>query len=197
MAFNPSHVFSAPGTLYAAPLGTTEPTSVSGAWPAGWVPLGYTDQGSEIDITPTWQAVTVEEEVMAISNSMTDVKVNWTFALSETTQQNLLFALNGGIGTGQVSGSSGVNPDGSIWTEMPAFGSEARVMLGWDALPEGATSGQFGIFRWVNRKAIQTGGIKQIHRKGSTKAMYAVVFTLEKPQGVQPFRAIQPASYAS
>lgn len=38
-----------PGVLYWAPLGTTEPTGLTGAWPGGWVPLGYcVDEETEI-----------------------------------------------------------------------------------------------------------------------------------------------------
>jgi hypothetical protein len=195
--FNPNHVFSGAGTLYAAPIGTTEPTTVTGAWPAGWVALGYTDQGSELDLKPTTQAVTVEEEYWPIRNVLVTYEGTLTAALSEYTQQNILFALNAGIGTGQVSGTSGVESDGSIWTEMPAIGSEVRVMLGWDALPEGATQGQYGIFRAIVRQALQTGTVKTIRRKGSVKATIAIQFMLEKPLGVNPFRYIQPASWVS
>lgn len=195
--FNPNHVFSGPGTLYAAPIGTTEPTSVSGGWPAGWVTLGYTDQGSEFDAKPTVQAVAVEEEYLPIRNLVTGYDISLTAALAETTQQNLLLSLNAGI-TSPVSGTTGTNPDGSLWTEMPAFGSEVRVMLGWDALPEGVTSGQFGICRLIVRQVLQTGTIKRTNRKGSNKALWSVTFTAEKPAtGLNPFRVIQPASWAA
>lgn len=199
MAFNPAHVFSGPGTLYAAPLGTTEPTSVTGGWPAGWVALGYTNQGSEFDDTPTFQQIKVEEEVYAIRNVLTDKKSTLTFVLSELTEQNLALALNGGI-TSVVSGVETVNGDGSLSVQPPAPGLEGRVMLGWDSIPKAGSSGTaLNVFgRLVLRQCIQTGAVKMVHRKGSNVATIACQFELEVPSGgLEPWSAIFPASQAA
>ena len=200
MAFNGQKVVVGAGTLYAAPLGTTEPVGVTGAWAAGWTLLGYTDTGSEFSISPKVSPVEVEEEYWPIRQAITSYEGSITFALAEQTQQNLALAFNAGIGSSLVSSSQGVNADGSVWQETPVAGLEPRVMIGWDSLPEGATSASsanvgfdlpFG--RWVFRQCLQTGAMKMTRRKGNNKATYACMFSLEKPSGVQPVRAQFPA----
>jgi hypothetical protein len=195
--FNPNNVKIGPGTLYAAPLGSVEPTSVTGAWGAGWSALGYTEQGSEFDFGPTTAAVSVEEELWPIREVITGYAGKLTFALAEITRANLALVLNAGFGSSVVSASQGANSDGSLWQEPPAPGGEQRVMLGWDAQYDGAASGSDPVGRLIIRQALQTGTIKAIRRKGNNKTTYSAEFTLEKPAGVQPFRIITEASLAS
>jgi hypothetical protein len=171
-AFDPTHIKIGPGTLYAAPLGSVEPTSVTGAWDAAWLELGYTDAGSTFTFGPTTADVTVEEEYYPVDVAIVSYTGDLTFALAETTRQNLAFALNAGIGPSVVAASQGTNGDGSVWQEPPAPGTEQRVMLGWDALPKGDTSpaGVDPFARLIIRKALQTGpdpdgtkGEQQVH----------------------------------
>lgn len=194
-AFNPNHVVVGPGTLYAAPLGTTEPTAITGAWPAGWTSLGYTDTGSDFDFKPTMQPLEVEEELWPLRQVPTTYEGSLTFALAESTQQNIALVLNAGVGTGLAG--TGTNTDGSLWVETPAPGLETRIMLGWDALPEASTSGSNAVARLIVRQALQTGQVKRQAAKGSKKSVWACTFTFEKPQGVQPFRWIVPSGFAS
>jgi hypothetical protein len=186
--FNSNNVKIGPGTLYAAPIGTSEPVSVTGAWPAGWTPLGYTDQGSSFQFGPQVAAVMVEEEFWPLQQAVVSYSGKLDFVLAETTRQNLLFALNAGIGSSTVSAAEGSNGDGSLWAEPPAQGTEVRVMLGWDSLPEAATAGNDPVGRLIVRKALQVGQVTRLARKGNNKSMYACSFALEKPTGVQPFR---------
>lgn len=197
MAFDPTKIKIGPGTLYAAPLGTAEPISVTGAWPAGWVPLGYTDSGSTFNFGPATAGVTVEEEFWNIDEVITGYSGDITFALAETTRQNLALSLNAGIGSSTVAASQGTNADGSQWQETPAAGTEAKIMLGWDALPQGATTAVDPFGRLIIRKALQTGKITRMARKGNNKSMYSCTFTLIKPPGVQPFRHIFEPNDAS
>lgn len=183
------------GTLYVAPLGTTEPTSVTGAWPSAWKALGYTDAGSDFTVTPQTAEITVEEEYWAIRTVITGYSAVTTFALAEQTAQNLVVSLNGGIAN--VSAAvQGTNPDGSIWVEMPDVGTEVRVMLGWDAFPKAGIVGDaFG--RLLMRQCLQGGAMKVVRRKGNNKATYACSFHLEKPATTMPFRFIFPATLAA
>lgn len=188
--FNPNNVKIGPGTLYVAPIGTTEPSAVTGAWPAGWVELGYTDQGSQFAFGPTVAAVAVEEEFWPLEQAIVSYAGKMTFVLAETTRQNLAISLNAGVpgGAGFDSASQGTNVDGSLWQEPPAPGTENRVMLGWDSLQQGATSGTDPFTRFVIRRCLQVGQVTRMARKGNNKSMYACEFALEKPAGVQPFR---------
>lgn len=199
MAFNPFNIKISPGSLYAAPLGTAEPVSVTGAWPAGWQTLGYTEQGSEFDFGPTVAQVMVEEELYAIKNVITGYSAKLTFVLDEYTRTNLALALNAGIGTGVVTASQGTNADGSLWQETPTPGQEVSVMLGWDSLQLGNTSpvGTDPFQRLIIRQALQDAPVKTVHRKGNAKSNYSTTWSAQKPfTGLSPFRFISEASLA-
>lgn len=191
------NVVSGAGTLYAAPLGTTEPTACTGVWPTGWVALGYTEQGSQFTDKPTVEAITPEEEFYPIRNVITMKEAHLKFDLEEVTFQNWMLALNAGIGTSQLSGSHGQNPgDGSYWVEAPVIGTEVRVMLGWDSLTEASVNGAIQ-GRLIVRQAFQSGEVQVTRRKGNKVATLNCDFMLEKPAGIEPFRWIIPAAMAS
>ena len=59
---NPDEVLLGAGTLYVAPIGTTEPTSASAALPSAWREVGWTEDGSTINYVMTSADVNVEEE---------------------------------------------------------------------------------------------------------------------------------------
>lgn len=198
--FDTSRIELGPGTLYAAPLGTTEPDSVSGAWGAGWVQLGYTDAGSTFTFQTQTANVEVEEELFAARIVSTGASGTLAFALAELTRQNLLLALNAGITSlaAATTGTSGT--DASIWAEPPALGTEKRVMLGWDALPKGADGTGADVLtlgRIVARQCLQTGNISLQRRKGNNKATYGCTFAFEKPSSKQPFRFWFPPQLAA
>lgn len=194
MPYSGFNVISGPGTLYAAPLGTTEPVSATGAWAAGWTQLGYTAQGSQFHVKPSVSPVMVEETYWPVRNAFTAMEAHITFNLAEMTFQNWMLALNSGIGTSQLTGTSGTNPDGSKWVEAADVGQEVRVMLGWDSLSPAATSEGTVSGRLIVRQAVQVGQVQVSRRKGATIAEIACDFQLEKPPGVMPFRHIIPAS---
>ena len=199
MPFSPGNVKVAAGTLYAAPLGTTEPTSCSGAWGASWYPLGYTEQGSEFDFGPSVTPITVEEEYYPIRQAITSYTGKITFVLAELTQQSLTLAMNAGIGSSVVTSSQPTAPTGQFYQEPVNPGTEVRIMLGWGAEFEGAADIIPDAFqRFVWRQCLQVGQVKRTFRKGANKASYSVEFALEKPTtGLQPWRSIQPSSLAN
>lgn len=195
--FNPQNVKISPGTLYAAPLGTAEPVSVTGAW-TGWTALGYTEQGSEFDFGPTVAPVMVEEEYDSIRNVVTAYTAKITFIMAELTRQNLALALNAGIGSSVVASSQGANADGSLWQERPDPGTEVSVMLGWDSLQLGATAGADPFQRLIIRQALQDSAIKRVARKGNNKSSWSTSWTAQKPYtGLRPFRFINAPNLGS
>lgn len=191
---DPTKVKLGPGTLYVAALGTAEPTSISGAWPAGWSQLGYTDTGSQFDYAPTVQPIEVEEEYFPTDYATTGITASMTFALAEQTANNLLIALNAGVSADRAAATTGSITDGT-WVEPPAINTEKRVMLGWDSLDATQAGEAFG--RIVARKCFQVGTLSLIRRKAPQKALYSCTFNLQKPTGVQPFRAFFPTSLTS
>lgn len=206
MPYSPNKVYGGVGSLYAAPLGTTEPTAVTGAWPSGWVALGFTDAGSVFDFEGTWQDMTVEEEYWPVRKVPTMYKGSVSFALAETTAQNLQLVLNNGFPfSSGTSGTSGTNGDGSVWVEPPTPGLEVRVMLGWDALTLGeaeAAGGQVPYGRLILRQCVNIAPLKPTNKKGSQKRLWAAEFAVEVPTntpsvGSQPVHFILPASLTS
>lgn len=167
--FNAAAVrFGKPGKLYIAPLLTAEPATVSAAWPAGWVPMGYTDEGSAFNYEISTDNVEVAEELDVLARVTTGRDASIEFALAEITYRNLTIAFNGGIVLG----------DGLEWEfEPPDLGNETRVMVGWDAMPTVASND----LRIIFRQCLQGGSLGLENRKGATKSTIAANFQLEKP----------------
>lgn len=167
--FNAAAVrFGKPGKLYIAPLGTTEPADHNDAWPAGWVPLGYTDEGSAFNYEISTDNVEVAEELDVLARVTTGRDASVEFALAEITYKNLSIAFNGGIIVG----------DGDVWSfEPPDLGNEQRVMIGWDAIATVASND----LRIIFRQCLQGGSIGLENRKGATKSTISANFQLEKP----------------
>jgi hypothetical protein len=167
--FNAAAVrFGKPGKLFIAPLGTTEPITVTAAWPAGWVPMGYTDEGSAFNYEVSTDNVEVAEELDVLARVTTGRDASVEFALAEITYRNLTIAFNGGIVVG----------DATAWSfEPPDLGNETRVMLGWDALPVVGSND----LRMVFRQCLQGGSLGLENRKGATKSTIGANFQLEKP----------------
>ncbi len=167
--FNAAAVrFGKPGKLRIAPLGTAEPTTATSAYPAGWVPLGYTDEGSAFNYEISTDNVEVAEELDVLARVTTGRDASVEFALAEITYKNLVIAFNGGIIVG----------DGQAWEfEPPDLGNEVRVMLAWDAMPTPAGND----LRIILRQCLQGGSLGLENRQGATKATIAANFQLEKP----------------
>lgn len=167
--FNAAAVrFGKPGKLRIAAIGTAEPATTTAPWAAGWVPLGYTDEGSAFNYEISTDNVEVAEELDVLARVTTGRDASVEFALAEITKRNLNIAFNGGIILG----------DGAAWEfEPPDLGNETRVMLGWDASPNVATND----LRIIFRQCLQGGSIGLENRKGATKSTIAANFQLEKP----------------
>lgn len=175
--------FGKPGKLYIAPLEsapgvpTTEPGATDDAWPTGWVPLGYTDEGSVFNYELSVDNVEVAEELDPIARVTTGRDASVEFALAELTYRNLTIAFNGGIVTG----------DGMEWEfEPPDLGNEERVMVGWDASFDPLTND----LRMIFRRCLQGGSLGIENRKGTTKSVIASTFQLEKPLDGSPLLKI-------
>jgi hypothetical protein len=163
--------FGKPGILYVAAIGTTEPTTVSSAWAAGWVKLGYTTDGSTFNYATTVDPVTVAEELLPIAYAPSGGSASLEFATAETTKLAWNLVTNGGL---PVAG------DGQNWSFEPVvFGNEVRVMFGWDSSPTVATND----LRFIWRKAIQGGTASTQNRKGANIASLSQTWNLEQPAG--------------
>jgi hypothetical protein len=169
---DPSTVSIGSGTLYIAPIGTTEPVALS-AFPlnAPWVDLGYTEAGTVFTENRTVQPVMVDEEFYRLNTIVTDKNATVAFALSQITAKNLQTAYAGGtITTGT----------GDVQFEPPLAGTETRVMLAWFA--------KAGDEAYLWRQCFQTGSVATNRKKGTPQALLPVSYELEKPAGKLPFK---------
>lgn len=171
---SPAAVKLGPGHLWVAPIGTTEPSNVSGTLPsANWVDLGYTEAGSEIGFAMTFEDVNVAEELDPILTTATARVTSIKFALAQLTARNLSVAFNGGT----IDTPSG----GSVTFEPPDLGEEERLMIVWDS--DDAEE------RWLFRKCVQVGSVTIARAKAPAKATVPCEFKAEKPtNGSTPFK---------
>lgn len=173
-----------PGVLRWAPLGTAEPTNtitgtgatakITGAWPAAWKEIGYTEDGSEFSYEISTDPVEVAQVLEPLFYRTTGRSGSVSFEMSENTVLNLVLAFNGGTVTNPTPGAT------SLWTyEPPDPGNEVRVMLGFESEDRQE--------RWVFRQVFQGGTVSVARRKGADKATVPVEFMIEKPATAKPF----------
>lgn len=172
---NVSEVTFGPGTLYVAPIGTTEPASASAALPSAWREIGWTEDGSVLDIAYTSDGVEVEEEFYPILYKTTKVEMTLGFSMKQASRENLALALN--VAANAANDASSLEP--------PAPGDEVRVMFVLDT-DDGA--------RWIFRKCFQSGSLKIDRKKAPNASLLPVQFRLEKPAASQPWKVFPNAS---
>ncbi|MGE0133763.1 MAG: hypothetical protein AB7L91_06280 [Dehalococcoidia bacterium] len=175
---DPVAVRLGPGNLYMAAIGTPEPTDLASPWNVGFVPLGYTDEGSSVVFNNTFENVNVAEELEPIYVLQTMREINVNFALAELTALNLQRAFNGG---------DVVTAGGLVTFEPPDAGEYTPVMLGWES--------DDGLERWVFRKCMQVGTVEIARRKAPVKATLPMTFRCTKPSGEAAFLFIQSEDY--
>lgn len=159
------------GTLYLAPIGTAEPTSLTGALDVGFVDLGYTTDGSVFTSGSTTQTITPAEEYYPITTIVTEKTSTVGFALMEITAKNLSVAMNGGTITSPAGGG--------VMYEPPAPGAEVRCMLVWQS--------NTGDERYLFRQCFQTSASARNMKKVTPAADLPCLFNLEKPTGKLPW----------
>lgn len=175
---NPANVALGPGMLFYAVLGTAEPTDLTSAWGVGWIPLGYTAEGSTWSYALTSENVEVAEELDPIGRIATAREIKVGFAAAETTNKNLKLALNGGLITPSGTGATAIET-----FEPPELGDETYVMIGFESEKHDD--------RWVYRQSQQTGTVESQRQKGNAYQRYPMEFTVVKPAtGLKPFKRI-------
>ena len=170
-----------PGTLYVAPLASTVPTDLVTAWDAAWLALGYTDNGHEMDYTPNYNDINVEEELEPVLLVADKRDIHWKFTMKQINAKNLQLAENGGT----ITTSGGVTK-----FVPPILGSEVYTMIGWQA----ADSKE----RLVIRKALQIGSINTTRQKAPNASLIPADFRVLSPgSGVEPYFHLMDSSLAA
>lgn len=111
------------GLLYVAPIGTALPdlTETPVTWPVGWVEVGYTEDGVEIQHAPTFKDIEVDEEMDPVKTVLTGNKMTVAAKLAEATLENMKYAIPGSTITTVAAGVSNVG------SKTLKFGSPATV----------------------------------------------------------------------
>jgi hypothetical protein len=149
-----------PGRLWIAPVGTAMPTSASAALDAAFWPLGYTEEGTSVDIEYTSEDVLVAEELDPIMKVNTARAVTLNVQSAEVTRKRLAVAVN--LGAEYADSAASIDlPDGSV--------EAVGVMVVWDSA-ETATGNDDNI-RWVFPKVQNGGTITIARQKAPQKAL--------------------------
>jgi hypothetical protein len=178
MPSNPLAVRVGPGVLRIAPIGTPEPADLAAAWDVAWVPVGYTDEGSEFVFDQTFEDIEVAEELEPVQVIQTARQTTVNFAAAELTAINMQRALNGGTITTAL---------GVVTFEPPSVGSFTDLMIGWES--------DDGLERWVFRRCRNTGSVNIPRRKGTDKAIVPMAFRALKPPAEPAFVFIHDEDY--
>jgi hypothetical protein len=178
----PSNIRLGPGQLYIAPLGTAEPTTLS-AVATGFVALGYTETGSEIDFATTYDDVEVAEEVDPVAVIKTKRLISIKVIAAEITARNFQYAMNGG--------TIGSPTAGYVTFDPPLTSdSDVHVMLLWQADDNQE--------RWLFRECNQVGTITIPRHKGKDMAKIPMEFRALVPAtALKPFKTWFAATRAA
>lgn len=175
---NTANITLGPGRLYTAPVGTSEPASASAALPSAWRAIGYTEDGTTFTMNLTNSPVIVAEEVDPVRYVLSARASSLAVKMAEMTRQNLALAMGSGF---QLNDAEAFEP--------PDPGSEVAVMLVWDKDETPSASNA----RWLFRQAKVNGSVAVQFAKSPQKALLPVVFDLEKPPSLAPFK-VYPSS---
>lgn len=177
-------ILTDPGYLFIAPLASALPANTvtaskfSDAWPAAWLPLGATEEGSTFAYSTTVEPITVAEFFDPISYRTTERAGSIAFNLADFTLTNYRRALNGGVAA--LAPTSGVSADVYLGTlEPPDPGTEVRAMIGWESLDN--------TLRLVARQTLQGGEVSSAFQRAPQKALIPCTFQMEVPSAAKPW----------
>jgi hypothetical protein len=170
-----------PGFLFMAPLGTALPAAGVGgtvagsvftdAWPAGWVNLGATEDGSEFSFSTSVEPIRVAEIFNPIQYSVTEQAASMSFSLASWTATNLRRAFN--VGSGNLTTVSGTGATLLSKLTPPAPAQIVRQMVGWESLD--ATT------RIIGYQVINGGEVTTAFKRAPDNAVIPFQLNFEVP----------------
>jgi len=119
-------VVAANGTVYAAPVGTTQPVTPTEAPSAAWVDLGYINEdGATFTDTKEIEDITSWQSFYPTRKIVTAKEATVSFALQQWNEQSIPLAFGGGAVT---------NPSVGVWRYVPPDPEtldERALMIDW------------------------------------------------------------------
>jgi hypothetical protein len=168
-----------PGFLWAAPLGTADPTNtVAGSVftdsiPVAWIPLGATTEGTTFAYSTSVEPIRVAELFDPVKYVTTERSGSIAFNLASWTLSNYRRALNGGIAA--LTATSGTGATALYTVQPPTPGQEVRSMILWESTD--------ATVRILVRQSIQGGEISTAFQRGASNAAIPCTYNMEIPTG--------------
>lgn len=159
-----------PGRLYKAPLGTAEPTSASAALPSAWVPIGYTEDGTEVSTDITAEDIEVAEEIDPIDTVITQRVTTITVQPAESTVNNLATSMGGTV----------TRTNDAVAYEFPDPQQISAFMLVWDSNEDPTSDAGATNRRWIFRSCKPAGTIAHAKRKAPQKSLVPMIVRANK-----------------
>lgn len=93
MPVTSTNLIQGPATVYVAPFGTPEPATIATSPGAGWVDVGGTKGGLELNVSSEFATLTVDQIVDIIESRRTGREVTVKTTLAEATLANIAQAI--------------------------------------------------------------------------------------------------------
>ena len=151
----------------------------SGAWAdpaAGWVDVGYSEDGWTLEMDKTFEDIMVAEEVDPIGTFKTAQEVRLTGELSQASMASIQIALGGGTFTSSDTAKYASDYASLIPPATDDFDEKSLLLL---------VDGPAGADRHVEiPRAVNVGAFSMAHQKAPQKVVIATEFKVLKPKSV-------------
>ena len=151
----------------------------SGAWStpaAGWVDVGYSEDGWTLEMDKTFEDIMVAEEVDPIGTFKTAQEVRLTGELAQAGMTNLQIALGGGTFTSSDTNNYASDYASLIPPATDDFDEKSLLLV---------VDGPAGADRHVEiPRALNVGAFSMAHQKAPQKVVIATEFKVLKPKSV-------------
>jgi hypothetical protein len=164
----------ASGGSAARPGGVVAAGIFTDAWPAIWLPVGITREGTTFNYQVATANIEAAEYFDPLAIKTTGRTIGIQFQLMHLTNRSFLLGMNGGT-SATIGGAAA-----TLLTKVtpPAVGAEQRVMLGWES--------EDGTERKIYRQCIQSGSGDEQAAKAPNARALSLQFGVEQPTTGDP-----------
>jgi hypothetical protein len=147
--FDKKQVLVGAARIYIGPSGTTKPAPVAGTnyittmdGAGGWRPVGYTTDGVEFATDPTYDEITVDQQMDAVRIFKSGMSASISTTMAEATLENLVVAWGQATSTASALGAleSELTIEGGALGDAPI----ERGLVAVGNAPEVTGGGRFG-----------------------------------------------------
>jgi len=178
--YDPDNVLIGSAAGFVSPVGTPDPDDSLTVfdpliWVDPWVPAGATEQGWQVNWSPTTQNYFIDEQQTPVDVGMTEALMQFVANLSEDTVQSWGFALNADKTV--VAPASGVMGKTVL--------SPSRVLNRYKVVLETQSVGDMPV-RWIVDEMVCAANVGATFRRAAGQRLIPVTFTSVCPlDGIQ------------